>query len=190
MSQFPKPLDTLTQAELRARLELRREAIQDHISGLRSEMTLADVTVGHRPVFDHIRERPWLSLGAALAAGALVGLVTRLAGRKAPEESPLYEAFRRAQAQDLLDDAALRVARGEDTERALTRALRSRAPVVYVETERREPPPETTTLDFLLKTALGFGTKTALDMMTRRFVGEPEFFKGMEETSAPEGVGA
>lgn len=189
-TELPKPLAALSQKELRARLALRKELIQDHITGLKSELTLTDVTVAQRPILDHVRKRPALVLGAAAAVGAVVGLLTGVARRPRPEHTPLHEAFRRAQAQDLLDAAAYRVVAGQDTERALREALRSRAPVVYVEAEAPPPPHESGTFDFILKTALGFGTKTVLDLLSRKLVGEPEFFHGMGEASEPEGVGA
>lgn len=180
----------LSQAEIRSRMAERKANVSYHIDSLRSELTLADVTVGQRPVLDYIRERPLAALGAGVAAGLLVGLVTKLAGRKPAQEVSLYEAFQRAYARDLLDDAAVRVARGDDTDRALSAALRRRAPVVYVEAETPPHIPETGAFDFLIKSAIGFGTKTALDLLTRRFIGEDEFFQGVEETAAPEPAGA
>jgi ElaB/YqjD/DUF883 family membrane-anchored ribosome-binding protein len=172
---------TLTQHQLRAELDQRKELLDYHLSGLQSELTVADVNVGGRPILDHVRERPLVAAGVAAGVGVLAGLVTGLMGREAPEEPSDHDLWMGAYLDDLVDDAGYRVQGGEDAGVALRKALRSRAPVIVLEPEE-EPVKERASSIFslVLNTALGFGVKFALDQMAQELTGEDEIVTAME----------
>lgn len=174
----------LTQHQLRAELETRKNLFDYHISGLKSEMTVADVNIGGRPMLDYVREQPLVAAGVAAGVGVLAGVVTGLLGRDAPEEPSDYDLLMSAYLNDLLDEAGSRVRRGEDSEDALRRALRRRAPLVVMEAEP-EPVKEraSSILSVLLNTALGFGVKFALDRMAHQLTGEDEIVEAMHHAS-------
>lgn len=174
----------LTQHQLRAELETRKDLLDYHLSGLQSELTVADVNVGGRPILDHVRERPLLAAGIAAGAGVVAGLVTGLMGREAPEEPSDYDLWMSAYLDDLVDDAGYRVQRGEDSGVALRKALRSRAPVVVLEPEEAPVKERASSIfSVLLNTALGFGVKFALDQMAHELTGEDEIVEAMEKAS-------
>jgi ElaB/YqjD/DUF883 family membrane-anchored ribosome-binding protein len=176
--------ETLTQHELRAELETRKHLLDYHLSGLQSEMTVADVNVGGRPVLDYVREKPLVAAGVAAGVGVLAGLVTGLMGREAPEEPSEYDLWMRAYLSDLVDESAYRVQRGEDSDSALRSAMRRRAPVIVL--EREEEPVRarsSSAASILFKTALGFGIKFALDQVSQQLTDEDEFFEAMDESA-------
>lgn len=175
---------TLTQHQLRAELEARKHRLDYHLSGLQSELTVADVNVGGRPILDHVRERPLLVAGIAVGVGVVAGLVTGLMGREAPEPPSDYDLWMGAYLDDLVDDAGSRVQHGEDADAALRKALRRRAPVIVMEPEA-EPVKEraASVTRLLLNTALGFGVKFALDRMAHELTGEDEIVEAMHEAS-------
>lgn len=173
----------MTQEQLRWELETRKEVLTEHLHGLRSELTLADVTVGGRPILDYVREQPLLAVGVAVGGAALAGLLLTLLRRETPASPAPRDEFWRHYMDDLIDAAAFRVQRGEDTDTALQKALRQRAPVVYVENEVDPKAPSTvlrSTFDLLFKTALGFGTKFALDRMAQALTGEEEIVEAVK----------
>ncbi len=175
---------TLTQHELRAELAARKSRLDYHLSGLQSEMTVADVNVGGRPVLDYVREQPLLAAGIAVGVGVVAGLVTGLMGREAPDEPGDYDLLMGAYLNDLLDDAGSRVRRGEGSNAALRKALRRRSPVVVLEAEE-QPVKERTSSIFsvLVNTALGFGVKLAMDRMAQQLTGEEEIVEAMQDAS-------
>lgn len=178
----------LTQQELRGELEARKLRLDQHLSGLQSELTVADVNVGGRPILDYVREKPLAVAGVAAGVGLLAGVVTGLMKREAPEPPSERDLWMSAYLNDLLDESAHRVQRGEDSDAALRRSLRRRAPVVVLEAD--EPPVkkrESSLGGLLLKTALGFGVKFALDQFAQQVTGEDELFEAMESEVTDEG---
>ncbi len=171
-------IKTMSQVELRDALDTRKRVMQEHLHGLQSELTLADVNVGGMPVLDHVRERPLVAVAAVAGGVVLLRVLIALARRDGPEEDR-QALWTRAQLDDLVEAAAYRVQRGEDADEALRRALRSRAPVIVVE----EGPMEATrsavgsTVRLVLNSALGFGLKYALDVFAQRVTGEPEIIE-------------
>jgi hypothetical protein len=163
-----------TSAELREELSRAESRIQAHSDGIRRELTLADITIGERPVLDHIRRRPLLAVGATAAVFAAFMLAKHLAGRERPQIDR-REDWWRMYTDDLIDDAAARVGRDGDPDAALRRALRRRAPVIYVEVPREERALAkrgalAAAVASVANTALGFGLKFAMN----RFMQEIE----------------
>jgi hypothetical protein len=177
---YPSP----TSAELRARLDARADSIRQHLAALEHEVkTVADVTVNGQPLPDVIRDRPLFYAGLALAGGLALGLLwgLRARTRRRPGE-PEHDEFLRLYVASVLEAAARRVARGEEVGAAIEKTLRRRPPLVHY----APPVPEARstlaeTFDVALKTALGFGVKTGLDRLAKRFTGEDELFSAVEE---------
>ena len=177
----------LTQQELRGELEARKLRLDQHLSGLQSELTVADVNVGGRPILDYVREKPLVVAGVAAGVGMLAGIVTGLMKREAPEPLSERDLWMSAYLNDLLDESAHRVQRGEDSDAALRRSLRRRAPVVVLEAD--EPPVvkrQSSLGGLLLKTAFGFGVKFALDQVAQQVTSESELFEAMESEATSE----
>lgn len=187
VTTYPVP----TSAELRDRLEARGQSISDRIAALQHEVTtVADVTVGGQPLPDAIRERALLYAGLSLAGGLLLGLLSggRARARRRPAVDEKMEILRLYNTL-LIDDAAKRVARGEDPEQAVEKTLRRHPPIVYHAPP--EPTPRSTlseTFDIAVKTAMGFGVKTALDRLAERFTHEDELFAAAKAVKDNPGV--
>lgn len=171
--------------ELRARLEAAETRLQHHVAGLRSEMTVADVEVAGRPVLDHIRHRPWLSVGLTAGSMALAVVIVGLLRRERPEvdrRDQWWDAY----LDNFLNDAAYRVQAGAPPEIALHQALRERAPVIVVEAEPPRRPSAvrqgaSSTVATLLNTVFGFGLKLAMDRLTQELTGHDEISKAVEK---------
>ncbi len=184
MPKAASPTQALTIDELRERLEFRERSIENHLVGLRKELTtFNDVTVGGRPLLDYVREDPLLAVGVAAGVGMVAGLVGGLLGRDEPEEPSERDIWMSAYLDDLVDEAGFRVAGGEDAETALSKALRGRAPVIVLEDEPRHS--TSTTLNVLMNTALGFGAKFALDRIAQRLTDEDEIIEAMQDAPEP-----
>lgn len=178
----------LTADQVRQRLTARERDIQYHLDALRHEAlaVLDDVNVGGRPLIDRIRQRPVQAALAAAAAGALVGLLAglraRSKGRPAPED---HVDFVRARLSVALDDAAHRVARGEEVEAAL-RGSMATMPVVYGDAaggaeQARSSAREA--VDVAVKSAIGFGAKSLMDLVIQRYTGHEETFSALSDAA-------
>lgn len=168
-------LDSLSADEIRARLDARQRDLQYHLQALKHEaVTIADdVNIGGRPLMDRIRERPIQVVAVAAGVGALLGgllglraRAKRLAAR--PEDNIDFVRARLAYA---LDDAAERVAAGDDVEHAI-RTTMGAMPVIYGDSKGAGAQAASSTreaVDVAVKTAVGFAVKAAADMLVRRY---------------------
>ena len=179
-------LDSMSPEDIQAQIVVRERDMKYHIQALKGELTdvLEDVNVAGRPLPDRIREKPFQALGAAGGAGALVGLtwgvVKRARRRPAPDDGL---DFTRARLSFLIDEAAYKVARGTPAEKALRDTARV-TPAVYADRDPRMPVPKTPAqqaFGMAFNTVLGFGIKTALDMLTKRLTGKSETFEAIDE---------
>ncbi len=186
MAKSASPTRSSSLDELRERLEGRERSIHRHLEGLKQEVTtIADVNVGGRPVLDYVREQPLLAAGVAVGVGLVAGLVTGLMGRETPEEPSDYDLLMSAYLNDVVDDAGSRVLDGDDSDAALRRALRRRAPVIVVEAEDPVKQKASSMFGVLLNTALGFGVKFALDRMAHELTGEDEIVDALDSVNEP-----
>ncbi|WP_420457397.1 hypothetical protein [Rubrivirga sp.] len=166
----------LTADQVRQRLIARERDIQYHIDALKHEaMTVFDdVNIDGRPLPDRIREKPELFVAGAAGAGAFVGMLLGLWARAKRRPDPEDTVgFVRARLDVALEEAAHRVARGEDTEAALRRSMEP-MPVAYGDTgagAERERSSSRQAFDIALQTAVGFGVKAAMDVVVRRYTG-------------------
>ena len=83
------------------------------------------------------------------------------------------------------DGRGPRVALGGDPERSLKRVIRRRAPLVNYRPPDPEPAgPIRQSFDLAVKSAVGFGLKAGLDMLTKQLTGKPEVMEAVAESGA------
>lgn len=163
-------------ADVRARLQDAEDRLHGHVQALRRELTLRDMIVGDAPVLDHVRWHPFLAVGIAAGATALVSFVASRVFRKKPAVDEKDYAVRIMLAE-FLDDAARRVGPDGDTDEAIRRALRRRAPIVVVESGAASSQERGGLSRIVLaaaKAALGFAGKAALDRLTKELTAKAE----------------
>ena len=181
-------LDTLTADEIEARLEATTRDLKYHVQALKHEAAtvLDDVNVGGRPAMDIVRGHKEAALAAAAGAGATLGLLWGLwkRSRRRPDPPDEHIEFVRARLAVALDEAAERVARGESVDHAMRRSMRA-VPAVFGDSKRPEPVVHSrqTLLDVALTTAVGFGVKTALDLLARRYTDSDEAFEALADAA-------
>ena len=181
-------LDQLSAEELRARLLARERDIKFRLEALKHEATSAidDVNVGGRPLMDILRGNPYVAVASAASTGLLLGLLAGLrarAKRRPPTDDEID--FVRARLGLALEEAAQRVAAGSDVERALKQSLET-VPTLYGDPGTLPPTPRSTRrqmLDVALTSAMGFASKTALDMITQRLTGHEETFAAVADAA-------
>lgn len=169
-------LDAMTPEDLQAQLVARERDMKYHLQALKGELTevIEDVNVAGRPLSDRIRERPLEALGLSAGVGAVLGIALGLVARsrrRVPPDDGLD--FTRARLAMLIDEAAYRVASGMSSEQAL-RVTAKTVPAVYMDRDPRLPVPQSPTqqaLGLAWKSALGFATKTGLDLVTKKLNG-------------------
>ena len=175
------PLDTLTAGELQARVDARERDLKYHVEAIKHEVQTAiddvqakvdEVQEVGRPITDWVREGPVFALGVTAAAGALVGMLLGLRKRatRRPERTEDHVEFVRARLELALDQAARRVGRGASVEQAMQASMAT-VPAVFgdVKAPTTHHVGRQTALDVALQTAVGFGVKTAMDLVIRHF---------------------
>ena len=193
---FPNPVPTsgsgldlqsLTPEDIQAQIVARERDMKYQIDAIKNELvTIADdVNIGGRPFLDVFRAHPERSLAIAGAIGATAGVLLGLWSRRRrrPEPDDGVE-FVRARLATLLDEAAWKVANGVPTDDALRHTFKT-VPAVYsdrqpVSTPTRE---HDSVGGLLLKTALGFGLKTGLDLLTQRLTDQDETFEAIADAA-------
>ena len=182
MASSASPSRATSLDDLRERLEGRERSIRNHLEGLKNEVTIADVNVGGRPVLDYVREDPLRAVGVAAGVGLLAGLVTGLMGREEPDEPGEHDLLMSAYFNDLLDDAGSHVRGGDESETALRKALRHRAPLIVLEAPEEATKKRAASMfGAVLNTALGFGVKLAMDRLAQELTGEDEIVDALNE---------
>lgn len=181
-------LETLTPEQIRARLQARERDMKYHVAALKHEaLTVADdVNIGGRPLLDIIRAQPLRAAAIGVGTGALLGLLLGLRARA--KRRPVTDDeidFVRARLAVSVEDAARRVARGQDTEDALRSSMRT-MPVIYHESAGAAEQAQRSTsgvIDVVVKSALGFAAKAAADQLTQRLTGHEETFAAMADAA-------
>ena len=193
---FPNPvpssgsgldLESMTPEDIEKQIVARERDMKYQIEAIKNELvTIADdVNIGGRPFLDVFRANPERALAIAGAVGATVGVLLGVWSRRRrrPEPDDGVE-FVRARLATLLDEAAWKVANGTTTDDALKHTFKT-VPAVYsdrqpVSTPGRE---HDSVGGLVLKTALGFGLKTALDLLTQRLTDEDETFEALADAA-------
>lgn len=179
-----RPLPTY---EIRERLAARERDIQYHLEAIKHEVTtVADVTVGGRPLPDvlraHALRNALVAGGVGLALGLLRGLRKRAKRRPEPDTDLDLARLRLSIA---LEDAAHRVSRGADADESIRRSLKT-VPVMYNEPESyapRRPATAHNVFDLVVTSIAGFAVKVALDQLTKRLTGHEETFAAVADAS-------
>ena len=181
-------LDSLTAEDIKAQLVARERDMKYQIAAIKNELAgiADDINIGNRPFSDIVRASPVRALGLAGAMGAAVGILLGIRSRRKRRPQPDDGVeFIRARLATVLDEAAWKVARGAEPEEALRRTLKT-VPAIYSERHPVSASPETqaTVGDMLVKSALGFGLKMGLDMLTKRLTDHEETFEALADTDA------
>lgn len=175
----------LTHDELEAQLRSKKEAIKARVDALQDE-----VMTSGQALKEAVMKSPFVSVGGAVAAGLVVGLL--FGGRKKDRfgTGAAHRALVENYLQTLLHEVKYAVARGRQVEDAVEDALRDRVPlVIYApQGEATRPGLIREFFDLTLKTALGFAVKAAVDYLTSQIdlVQIQEQFT-VEETPGPHG---
>jgi len=177
----PIKSSTALKAELAAReqdVAYRLAALKQEITAPFGGMSSGALSLASRP--KPSPERLLLIAGAVGAtAGILLGLRSRRKRRRQPDAG--FD-FIQARLSTFLDDAASKVAKGRRTEDALDDLFRT-VPVVYADrqlaADALEPKPGVAKT--LAKSALGFGLKMGMDMLTQRLTGHEETFSALAD---------
>ncbi len=178
----------LTADEVRQRLVARERDIQYHLDALKHEALTVfdDVNLGGRPVIDRIRERKGEALAVAAGAGAIVGLLFGLRARakRRPDEEDASVQFIQARLNVALDQAARRVAHGAHADEAIEGAMEA-MPVIYGDGSKipQAKGAGRQALEVAVTTAVGFGVKTAMDLLVRRFTPHDETFEALVDAA-------
>lgn len=178
-------------SSLERRLASKEAQIKQRIDGLESEIVSTPAAVRAA-----IRKNPWLGVGAAVAAGAVVGLI--FGGRKKNSAvAPAHQALIEGYISAVADEVRKGVRRGKDPEEVVRKTLKDRSPIIVYAPEKvervgREPKGFLREVgDLTMKTALGFAVKTALDFFTASLnVKELQNIIAIEEEERRSGEGA
>ena len=181
-------LDQLTPEEIRARILARERDLKYHVEALKHEAltVIDDVNVGGRPLMDVIRGNPIVAVAAGVGTGVLLGLLLGLrarAKRRPPSDDEID--FVRARIALALEDAARRVAKGDETEDALKGSMDT-VPLMYGDASTVPPKLHSTrrqVFDVVATSVAGFAAKTALDMITQRLTGHEETFAAVADAA-------
>lgn len=189
-----------SKSSIERQLASKEEQIKQRIDGLENEIVSIPAAVKTA-----VRKNPWLGIGAAVTAGALVGLI--FGGRKKDSAvPPAHEALIEGYISAVADEVRKGVRRGKDPEDVIRKTLKDRSPVIVYAPERvervgREPKGFLREVgDLTMKTALGFAVKTALDFFTASLnvkelqnilaIEEEERRSGEEAARRPRGDGS
>ncbi len=186
----PTTVEKGSPADLQIRLDARADSIRRHLAALRHELTSAssfkaDFEAAGRPALDEVREHPerslMLSAGAGAAVGALLGLS---AWRQKRKEVRSQAGAARMALASLLGGASGVLAKGKRTDEAIKQFAEKHGPlVVYANAPSPTKGSIHETLDLAVKTALGFGVKTGMDLLTKKLTGKPEVFQAAKDAT-------
>jgi ElaB/YqjD/DUF883 family membrane-anchored ribosome-binding protein len=170
-------LTTLSAHELEERIAARERDMKFRLRAIRHEVGElgSDLTLGDRPLMDWIREHKEVAVGSVAAVGVLVGIVLGVrARRQALGEMDDTGDIVRFRMEAVMEDAAQRVARGENVEDATRRAVAA-APVVYADNRVTASAKSSLmqAVDVGLKSLVGVVAKSVGDQITASFSGRP-----------------
>lgn len=154
-------------SSIKRELAAKEEQIKSRLDSLENEIVSIPVAIKSAIV-----KNPIIGIAAAIAIGALVGIV--FGGRKKKRSSiaPTHQALVEGYITALAEEVRKGVRRGKDPDEVIRKSLRSRAPlIVYTPAVERPESEESGGMirqigDLVLKTALGFAVKTGIDVIT------------------------
>jgi len=171
LAKTAKDEPSLSEAELRARIETTERSVRGHLAGLANELAPNSFMLGSRPVADQVRTRPTVALVIALTFGvALSVLLVVPRKRRTPEKKEVWR-----QALDSVSDkTGLEVLRGSELPEDLRELFGDRTPLVLVnsnvESDAAKEEPSSSMVrraaSAALKTTFGFAAKTILDIIS------------------------
>ncbi len=158
-----EPGNEHSKSALEKELAEKEASIHHRLDELESEIASAPAAIK-----SSIVKHPLLGLAGAAASGVAVGLIVTGLRRKKPDAAPFHQRLVEQYIDAVGEDVRRRMRRGRSIEEAVRDALRGRAPlVVYAPTRtvaRESKGFFSEFADILLKTALGFAVKVAIDV--------------------------
>ena len=167
---------------------MKNKHIEGHLEALQEEVTTIAPSIG-KAIFEH----PLVSVGGALVAGLAVGLIFGRGRKRAKPDLTLKGTHRvlvERYLDALINETRYRVAKGAEAGEAVRAALADRVPLIVYEGDgEKRPGVLSQTFDMIIKTALGFGVKLALDYVTSN-MDIPELLEDEEEVEEASTIGA
>lgn len=147
-------------ATLRAALHARETSIKRRIDALQYEAQQVPTEVKTR-----VYRNPLVSVGGSLLGGVVTGLLLGGIGKRRPSAEDRHRDLIESYVDAVAEDARARVKKGDDVADAIRKVLGKRTPVVIVEGAQigERHGVLASTLDLVLKTAVGFGVKILMD---------------------------
>jgi hypothetical protein len=147
-------------ATLRAALNARETSIKRRLDALQVEAQQVPQTVKR-----NVYRNPLVSVGGSLLGGVVTGLLLGGIGKRKPTAEDRHRDLIESYIDAVAEDARVRVKKGDDVTDAIRKVLGKRTPVVIVEGAQvgSHPGVFASTLDLVLKTAVGFGVKILMD---------------------------
>lgn len=150
-----------TKEMLQAALAAREDSLSRRVDGIKSEANALPAVIR-----SNIYSNPIVSVGGSLLAGAVTGLLLGgigKGGKKTAAEH--HRALTNSYVEAIARDARTLVGKGEDVADAIHKTLGKRMPLVIVEGSAGQTAQGVfaSSLDVLLKTAIGFGAKILMD---------------------------
>lgn len=158
----------LNKRDLELQVQGKRADIEARIDALKDEVEMAT-----EDAKAFVIREPLKILAGIAVTGVIIGVVVtgkrRRKARRRLKHS--HRAIVERYVDALVDDVRVQIAKGRDAERALRSAFKDRIPLVVMEDESFEAEAKgivRETLDFALKTALGFAVKMLSDRIADR----------------------
>lgn len=151
-------------ARVEQELAAKHDQIKRRIDDLEGEIVTTPAAIA-----SWIKENPFIGVGAAVAAGALIGLIFGGRKKKRSMLPPAHQALVEGYIDAVTAEVRKGLKRGEDPEDIVRDSLQGKTPVIIYapHEEKREPKGFFRQLgDLTMKTALGFAVKTALDFFS------------------------
>lgn len=155
-----------SQSSIRRELEAKEDQIKRRLVALEDEIVSTPAAIKSA-----VMKNPLVGIGAAIAAGAMIGLIYRVRKKNRSPVPPAHEALIDRYISAVADEVSRGVRRGRDPEDVVRKSLRGRAPLIVHSPASTEPDhPDSKGIlrqlaDLTLKTALGFAMKAAVDLL-------------------------
>ncbi len=176
-----------TKEMLQAALAAREDSLLRRVDGIKAEARELPAVVRAR-----IYANPLVSVGGSLLAGALTGLLLGGVGKgnKKKTAAQHHRDLTTSYVDAIARDARTLVGKGEDVSEAIRKTLGNRTPLVIVEGGPQHTSHGflSSSLDILLKTAIGFGAKIMIDKAVIA-AGLSHMVPSVDEDESDEGSG-
>ena len=158
----------LNREEVELQLQAKTDSIAQRIDAIQAEITTTGDSIRDAVIGDPVK-----TVGIAVGAGLVVGLLFGGSGGSKKDDAPSqkYRALIDEYIESIAEETRRKTMKGKDAADAVKVALKDRVPVIVYNSEagHKEDGFFGEALDLVWKTALGFGVKFAIDFATARF---------------------